>query len=139
MFKKILIPVDLSDKHQEALEIAASLAGPHGGEVTLLHVIEVIKGVTMDEERTFYDRIEQSAHNQLQKLGETFGHRQVAWKGEVRYGNRAQSIIRHAVESGTDLILLTSHPIDPDNVGAGWGTLSYMVGIMSQCSVMLVK
>ena len=42
MFTKILVPVDLSDKHQQALDIAARLARESGGEVTLVHVVETI-------------------------------------------------------------------------------------------------
>ena len=57
MFKKILVPVDLSDTHQQALEIAAQLANEGGGQVTLLHVVEVIPGLWVEEERDFYDRI----------------------------------------------------------------------------------
>ena len=45
MFKKILVPVDLTDVHQPALDIAARLAKENDGEVTLLHVVEVISEV----------------------------------------------------------------------------------------------
>ena len=36
MFKKILLPVDLTDKHKPALDMAARLAEQNGGTVTLL-------------------------------------------------------------------------------------------------------
>ena len=60
MFRKILVPVDLSDRHGQALEIAARLAKASDGEVTLLHVIEMIPGLNLEEERDFYQRLEQA-------------------------------------------------------------------------------
>jgi hypothetical protein len=61
VFKKILLPVDLTDKHLPALDVAADLAKQSGGEVLLLHVIEVISGLSMEEERDFYGRLEKRA------------------------------------------------------------------------------
>jgi nucleotide-binding universal stress UspA family protein len=46
MFTKILVPVDLSNRHQQALEAAANLAKQSGAEITLLHIIEVITGLS---------------------------------------------------------------------------------------------
>jgi nucleotide-binding universal stress UspA family protein len=42
MFTQIVVPVDLSDRHQAALDLAAWLVERNRGEVTLLHIIEVI-------------------------------------------------------------------------------------------------
>jgi hypothetical protein len=43
------------------------------------------------------------------------------------------------MESGVELIVLSSHRVDLQNPGAGWGTMSYKVGILSQCPVLIVK
>ena len=61
MFRKILMPVDLTDRHQQALDIAGRFANEGTAEVTLLHVVEIIPGIWPEEEREFYDRIEQAA------------------------------------------------------------------------------
>ena len=58
---------------------------------------------------------------------------------EVIFGDRAHEIVRYAMERGVDLIVLSSHRIDLGNPSAGWGTVSYKVGILSQCPVLLVK
>jgi Universal stress protein family len=50
MFPKILWPVDLTDRHQQALDIAGELATQSRGAVTLLHVVEVVPGLSMEEE-----------------------------------------------------------------------------------------
>lgn len=139
VFKKILVPVDLSDTHQQAVEIAARLAGESGGQVTLLHVVEVIPGLWVGGERDFYDRLEAAARDQLSRLGRQLEEMHVSRREEVIFGNRAEEIVRYAMEAGVDLIVLSSHRIDLKNPGAGWGTLSYKIGILSQCPVLLVK
>jgi nucleotide-binding universal stress UspA family protein len=139
MFKNILMPVDLTDRHQPALDIAARLATDGAGAVTLLHVIEIIPGLWLQEEREFYSRIEQAARDHLAKLGRDLEAHQVPRREEVIFGERAHEIVRYAMERGIDLIVLTSHRIDLQNPNAGWGTVSYKVGILSQCPVLLVK
>ena len=57
MFKQILLPLDLTDKHQAAFDLAVKLTRESGGTIVLLHVIEVIAGLPVDEEKTFYQRL----------------------------------------------------------------------------------
>jgi nucleotide-binding universal stress UspA family protein len=101
MFQKILVPVDLADVHQPALDIAARLAQESAGEVTLLHVIEVITEVWAVEEHDFYDRLEQTARDHLARLGHSLGEHAVPRREEVVFGNRAPEIVRYAVEAGS--------------------------------------
>jgi nucleotide-binding universal stress UspA family protein len=139
MFQKILVPVDLTDVHQPALDIAARLAQGSTGAVTLLHVIEVIAEVWAGEDRDFYDRLEQKARDHLARLGQYLGARAVPRREEVVFGHRAPEIVRYAAEEGIELIVLKSHRIDLENPSAGWGTVSYKVSILAQCPVLLVK
>jgi nucleotide-binding universal stress UspA family protein len=139
MFKKILLPVDLTDKHGPALDVAADLAKQSGGEIVLLHVIEVIAGLSMEEERDFYSRLEKTARGHLGRLGGHLKHRAVAWRAEVLYGHRGAEVVRFATATGVDLIVLTSPRLDPSNLSAGWGSLSYKISIACQCPVLLVK
>jgi nucleotide-binding universal stress UspA family protein len=139
MFRKLLLPVDLTDRHQQALDIAARLADESAGEVTLLHVVETIPGIWPQEEREFYSRIEQVARDHLAKLGRVLEERHVPRHEEIIFGNRAHEIVRYAMETGVELIVLSSHRVDLQNPGAGWGTMSYKVGILSQCPVLIVK
>jgi nucleotide-binding universal stress UspA family protein len=139
MFRKILVPIDLSDRHQQALEIAARLAKESDGEVMLLHVIEIIPGLHLGEERDFYQHLERMALDHLTRLGRYLEEHHIPRREEIVYGNRASEIVRYAMETGVDLIVLSSHRIDPKDPAAGWGTVSYKVGILSQCPVLLVK
>lgn len=139
MFHHILLPVDLADRHQPALGVAADLAGQSKGEVTLLHIIEVINGLSLEEEKEFYGRLEKKARVLLERLGGRFDQRKVPWHLEVRYGNRGPEVLRFAVEKKVDLVVLTSPLMDPQNPAAGWGSLSYKIGLVAPCPVLLVK
>jgi nucleotide-binding universal stress UspA family protein len=139
MFQKILLPIDLSDKHARAVEAAAQLAGQSKGEVILLHVIELIPGLAVEEEKQFYGRLEKLAAAHMQKISHTLTQKQVRCRAEVVLGNRGAETVRYARENGVDLIIMTSPRIDPANIAGGWGSLSYKIGLAATCPVLLVK
>ena len=139
MFRKILVPVDLTDAHQNTVRIGAQLAESEGGSLTLLHVVEVIYGLGLAEDRDFYGRLERRARAHLEKLRGAAGQSKAPFRLEVLFGKPAAEVVRFATEHSIDLIVLTSHRIDLENLGEGWGTLSYKIGILSQCPVLLVK
>lgn len=139
MFKKILLPVDLTDRHQRVLEVAGDLAEQTRGEVVLLHVIEIIPGLPMEEERSFYERLEAKANKLLQQLQGRLESRKLAVRGVTVFGNRTKEIVHFAAQTGADVIVLTAPRPDPANPGTGLGSLSYKVGYLAQCPVLLVK
>jgi nucleotide-binding universal stress UspA family protein len=139
MFKKILVPMDLTATHERTVGIAAELAKPSHGKVTLLHVVELIEEVPLSEDREFYGRLENKARIHLEPFMSRLEELGVSARALVSYGNRATEVLRAAQEMEADLIVLTSHRIDPERLGAGWGTLSYKIGILSPCPVLLVK
>src|SRR5688572_23265255 len=110
MFRNILVPVDLTDRHGPAVAIAGRLAAG-GGAVTLLHVIELIHGVSREDEPAFYDRLERTARAHLDRLAAGLRAQSGKVNMEVIYGDRGPAILRHAADKGTDLIVLTSHPV----------------------------
>jgi universal stress protein A len=138
MYRNILVPVDLTDRHDKALEAAAGQAGGDGA-VTLLHVIELIPGLPVEEEQGFYDRLDRAARKHLDRLGGQLTRRGVPWRAEVVCGNRTQDVVRHARDGRADLIVLTAPPLDPAHPLAGWGSLSHKVGVLAPCPVLLVK
>jgi len=139
VFRKILLPLDLTDKHQKTLEIAASLAEQSGGEVTLLHVVELIPDLPREEQPDFYENLEQEARRHLQEIARRLEERHIPWHIVILYGNRADEIITYASENAIDLIVLSSHKVDLDKPLSGWATMSYKIGILAQCPVLLVK
>jgi nucleotide-binding universal stress UspA family protein len=139
MFQKVLVPVDLTDRHQPVLDIAAKMVAVGGGEVRLLHVIEVLAGLPVEEEPTFYQRLERKATAHLNRLLDHLKDKKVKARPIILVGERIPEVLRYAQQEGIDLIVLTSHPVQPDKPGAGWGTMSYLIGIAARCPVLLMK
>lgn len=139
MFRQLLVPVDLSERHGKAMKMAADLAVQHKGEVVLLHVIEPISGTAIDEEKVFYGRLEKTSWQHLEKLGKQLAKADVPWKAQVLYGNRGKSILATARKMKSDLIVMTAPQVDPNDVGTGLGSLSFKVSLFAHCPVLLVK
>ena len=138
MFKTILLPLDLSDRHGRAVDIAAGLAKQSGGEVVLLHVIETIPGVSLEEEKAFYGRLEKMAQTHLERVARRLRERKVPCRSETLYGHRAREVADQAEAVGADLIVLTAPQMDAANP-IGWGSLSWKIGVLCRCAVLLVK
>jgi nucleotide-binding universal stress UspA family protein len=139
MFKNILVPTDFSDKDCHALAIAVKLSAMEKGKIHLLHVIEVIANTTFVEFKDFYERLEKKSFKDLNEMIASYETSRSDIVPAVIYGNRAQEILRFANENQIDLIIMKSHRIDVEDRAQGWGTISYKVGILAQCPVMLVK
>jgi len=138
MFQRILVPTDLTERATRALDLALNLAAPGGARVVLLHVIETLRGLEPEEAKPFYQKLEQNAQRIMttttQQLQKT--HAEVVQ--EIVYGDRAVEIVRFAAAHQIDLIVLASHKVTSGR-DRDWGTISYKVGILAQCPVLLVK
>jgi nucleotide-binding universal stress UspA family protein len=139
MFRKILVPVDLTSRHAPAVEIAAGLAGPAGAEVTLLHVVEEIHGLEREEDRDFYADLERKAAEHMDQLLAAVSGGSVTGQRVILFGERVPELLRYAEQVQADLIVITSHALDPSRPGGGWGTTSHLIGIAARCPVLLVK
>jgi len=138
LFERIVVPADLTERNREAVAMASRVVAPNGS-ICLLHVIETIPGLSVDEEREFYEKLEQKASAFLAELGTILVEQGVEWTAEVVYGSRARTILDEARKLGADLIVIRSHRIDGESSAQGFGTLSYQVGILAKCPVLLVK
>lgn len=139
MFQRILIPLDLTDKHQPAVQSAADLAKQSNGEITLLHVIEAIPGLPDAELKGFYTRIEQQAAQHLDAIGQQLTGHHLSWHSKVTIGHRVQEVVRFATQHHSDLIVLTAPQLDPANPATGWASLSWKIAMLAPCPVLLVK
>jgi len=139
MFRNILVPVDLSDKNLEAVRIAFELALRSGGSVTLLHVIERIEDAPAEEVRPFYASLEESAERRTIALLDRIEGEAPEVRRRIVYGHRAQEIVEFVRDAEMDLVILSSHRIDPDKPYEGWGTISQKVALLAPCPVLLVK
>ena len=139
MFRRIVVPVDLSEKSVAAVDRAYDFATESGSEVILLHVIETIEHVQFEEMKSFYDRLEKSARQGLKELAERFVEKNLNVDETVIYGHRTKEIVDFAVSNRADLIIMASHRVDPDRPGHDWSSISYGVAILAPCPVLLVK
>ena len=137
MFHSVLIPVDFTDKNDDAIEMAARLVDDDG-LVTLIHVVQAVPGIDVEEEHDFYARLESAAEQKLEALGGRLDGKGVAWRAVLVVGSRAGEILATA-EDGVDLVVVSSHRVDLRQPGAGAGTLSYQIAIAAPCPVLLVK
>ena len=138
-FRHLLVPVDLTERTEKALRLAITLAVPGTSRITLVHVIETIEGMRFDELRPFYRRLEKKAQTAMTRLARSVKEGGAQVESAVVYGRRAEGIVDFAAAHDVDLIVLASHRVNPSRVNRDWGTISYKVGILAQCPVLLVK
>ncbi len=139
MFRRILVPVDFTPKNRSAIEIAMGLAGRGECEVRILHVIELALGLRFEELRRHYDRRKRVAMAKIAALARKFARKRIRTRAVVLFGDPAKQIVRYVEKEGVDLVVLNSHRLQPLHPGMGWGTVSYKVGILADCPVLLVK
>lgn len=139
MFKHILVPTDLTERSRQALDVAVKMAGQDGSQITLLHVIETIEGTEPGEFVDFYERLRHRAERKMREMIRQRGNSAALIRPEILLGKRVPEIVRFAEEQAVDLIVLSSHRVSAADGLQAWGTISYKVGILSNCPVLLVK
>jgi nucleotide-binding universal stress UspA family protein len=139
MFQRILVPTDLTERAAKALDLALELAADDQCHVTLLHVIETFRGLDFDEMTPVYQAFERKAKALMAAVVDHLPRTGTLLTQEIVYGDRSEEIVKFATSHKIDLIVLASHRINPVAVGRDWGTISYKVGLLAQCPVLLVK
>ncbi len=140
MFTNILVPTDLTDKSIKALEIAAGLVADSECRITLIHIIETIDDDEAENEfKEFYDKLASRAEKKMIKYANKYATGRLSICTEIIFGKRVPEIVKYACDNKTDLIILSSHKLDSMESVDGWATISYRVGILAPCPVMMVK
>ena len=139
MFTNILVPLDFTEGSRCAVNVAADLARQHEAAITLIHVIETIDDADFMEIKDFYGKLEKKAMDTMDNIMAPLVESGLTVKQKIVFGNRAAQILQFATERKIDLIVLSSHKINPAEPAKGWGTISHKVGLLSQCPVLLVK
>jgi nucleotide-binding universal stress UspA family protein len=138
-FRHVLVPTDLTEHTERALTLIEALALPESTRITLLHVIVTIDGVPASELKAFYARLERKARAAMTAMARRAVKGTLGTAVAVAYGRRAEAIVAFAAANNVDLIVLASHRVSPSLANRDWGTISYKVGILAQCPVLLVK
>lgn len=134
-----MVAIDLSDRHERVLRMVRALTADRACRVTLFHVVQRVPGLAAEELDGFYRRLVKTADRRLRQIARSFAEHGIDVRTHVRVGEPAIEIIRAAARERVDVLVMSSHKVRPGRGARGWGTISYKVGIFSQCSILLVK
>jgi nucleotide-binding universal stress UspA family protein len=109
-YKKLLVPLDGSKPAETVLPAAIAIALRSSAEITVMHVLEEHAPATIHGEKHLLDPVEAAKYvegiaSELRAAGvavRTHVH-------EAREGDVARSIVEHANEFATDLIVMCAH------------------------------
>ena len=124
LFQHILVPVDFTEKNLAAIDVARQLARPNGAKLTLLHVIEFIDFPEDDEITGFYEKLRTRSDQEMDKLLALFSGEEFDVGVDTIINHRSKGIALYAAENDVDLIVMSSHPFDPNQPSEGLGTIS---------------
>ena len=136
MFKKILVPVDLT--HNELGAQMINLAKEIGGESTeivLTHVVHDIPAYAAVEiSRDILEKTHKWAKAELEKLAKDNG---VSGPADLRHGSAGTAILEAAAEHGVDLVIIGSHK--PGMADYFLGSTASRVVRHAQCPVLVMR
>lgn len=138
MFQRILLPFDLTEKNAPALDVAASLIDRESGSITILHIIELLDA-PMEELEEFYRELEESSRLKMEKAALPLRDAGLTVELHVRYGKRVPEIVKFVDESTADLVVISSHRIDPTDPARTWMTISHQLAMLIAKPVLIVK
>jgi len=138
VFNRILVPVDLTNKNSEAIAMAIRLASIDDGEVWILHIIEELDA-PFEELKDFYARLEAKANETLTEYAKDAQEDGVAVRTTVAFGKRVREIVEFANVNGIDLMILTSHRLNPSDLDRSLMTISHQVALAADPPVLLLR
>ncbi len=117
MFKKIMVPSDLSIRSLEALKYAVNIARRYDGELTLLHIVEefmskeemVMLRVSPTNFMDAQKQVAIAAKEIMEKNIEQIGASDVKHNIILRQGKPYKEIIKTAQELEMDLLVITTN------------------------------
>jgi universal stress protein A len=142
MFRHILVPTDLTERSAGAIQLAMDMhthcfsGEEQEGKISLLHVIQKVVEDGEEDFSDFYEDLKARARSRFEEIARDS---RLPVEKHILVGSRVEEIVHFAQENQVDLVVLSSHRIDPEHPTEGWGTISHKVGILAPCPVMLVK
>lgn len=110
VIRQILVPLDGSALAESVLPAAAALAGGFGARVTLLHIVEEHPPGTIHGQPHLTDADRAQAYLEEVARRPLFRDRVVDVHVHLpQAGDVAESVVDHARELGTDLVVLSTH------------------------------
>ncbi|MFC1981246.1 universal stress protein [Chloroflexota bacterium] len=113
MYKKMLVPLAVSELSAATLPYAKELAARLDLVVILLHVLSQEERGTISQLKADIDHkveiVKRQAEEAKERIGIELKDRPVQVLGEVAIGSPSEEITRYAVEKDVDLILMATH------------------------------
>lgn len=139
VIKRICVPTDFSEPAERALHCGAALAEKFGAELYLLHVLQDVRALVShpdftahgDAARAYFNRLEQeeagrvipaedpsaqflktleqTAHDEFQKLPLQAWWERLPIKKLLRYGNPVEEICHFARKKPIDMLVMGTH------------------------------
>lgn len=115
--KKILFPVDLSDRSHAAAPYILSMARRYGASIQLLHVYPILPPIYFDMGAAYPDVFDEApVRKNLQEQLRAFAHNEFPHTEctcSVESGDPAPVILQFAKENQSDLIAMPTHGYGP--------------------------
>lgn len=119
MYKRILVPVDFTEKSHRALEIACHLAKKLGSEVYIMHVVKAALSVYLDEigdykskapaGQQFLDEVLAINESKMRKLIDKFDSHGVTIHSKLKVHSTPNEIARLVAEEAFDLTVVGNY------------------------------
>ncbi len=157
IYRKILVPYDISNPSDNALEHAIRLkkASPNETEIILLHVIEVpilpvieqaIKSrkdskLTAFEEHTeyVYSSIKKEVIKKMDEKKRNYEQAGLRIKADVVKGKPVDMVLEYAEKEGVELIIMGNVGLGGSSKLTALGSVSRGVLERSKCPVMIIR
>lgn len=140
MFKKILIPIDLTELAiaKPALNAAVELGTQSKGELRLITVETLLPASFMEYVPPGFDKTqEERALHALAEIGAELGYPKERLSSTVRFGGIYVEILAEAEEWGADLIVIGSHR--PSMSTYLIGSNAKTIVRHAKCSVLVIR
>jgi nucleotide-binding universal stress UspA family protein len=109
MYKKILVPLDISELSMVALPYAEQMAGRLGSEIILLSVSESAEAQDYHKHQMHVETIINATKHNAERYLEKPGVKAIKVESVVLVGHPAEEIIDYADKEDIDLIVMATH------------------------------
>jgi nucleotide-binding universal stress UspA family protein len=118
MISKILVPIDGSKTSHKAAKYAVEFAKQTGASLTLLSVFDIRFIFDQDVsasaspthlKESVEDYLKQSAQSSTDEIAKMCERNHIQYKAAIRRGHPVEEIVKEAIKTKADLIVLGSH------------------------------
>lgn len=112
MFQRILVPLDGSQRSEQALTLAARIAQVNHSSIFLLHSVEILSIYSMqtiDMMERIQQQEEQWARGYLDRVKQSALLEHIPTMTKIYIGNPSSAILEEIAQQNVDLVVLCSH------------------------------